>query len=61
MGAQANARWTALMCAAQNGHEQVARALLEAGAVVGAQTNDGGTALMCAALNGHEQVARPLV
>ena len=49
------------MRAAQNGHEQVARVLLKAGAVVDAQENDGGTALMCAALNGHEQVARVLL
>ena len=42
-------------------HEQVARVLLEAGAVVGAQTNDGWTALMLAAHNGHEQVARVLL
>ena len=42
MGAQENDGWTALMFAAQNGHEQVARVLLEAGAVVGAQSNAGG-------------------
>ena len=57
MGAQNNKGWIALMLAAQNGHEQVARVLLEAGAVVIAQTNDGTTALMLAAHNGHEQVA----
>ena len=63
MGAQYNAGWTALMLAAQNGHEQVARVLLEAGAVVGAQENDdaGLTALMHAAENGHEQIARVLL
>ena len=61
MGAQDNDGWTALMLAAQNGHEQVARVLLEAGAVVGAQNNDGSTALMHAARNGHEQVARVLL
>ena len=49
------------MFAAQNGHEQVARVLLEAGAVVGAQDNAGSTALMLAAHNGHEQVARVLL
>ena len=52
---------TALTLAAQNGHEQVARDLLKAGAVVSAQTNTGGTALMLAAQNGHEQVARDLL
>ena len=61
MGAQNNKGWIALMLAAQNGHEQVARVLLEAGAVVIAQTNDGTTALMLAAHNGHEQVARVLL
>ena len=49
------------MWAAQNGHEQVARDLLKAGAVVGAQNNDGWTALMIAAQKGHEQVARDLL
>ena len=49
------------MYAAMNGHEQVARVLLEAGAVVGAEDNDGSTALMLAAHNGHEQVARVLL
>ena len=42
------------MFAAQNGHAQVARVLLEAGAVVGAQDNVGTTALMFAAQNGYE-------
>ena len=49
------------MLAAQNGHEQVARDLLKAGAVVGAQNNKGWTALMFAAQNGHEQVALVLL
>ena len=49
------------MHAAQDGHEQVARVLLEAGAVVGAQENAGWTALMFAAQNGHEQVVRVLL
>jgi ankyrin repeat protein len=57
VSAQNNAGVTALMLAAQNGHEQVARDLLKAGAAVGAQNNAGFTALMIAAQNGHEQVA----
>ena len=61
MDAQNKDGWTALMLAAQKGHEQVVRDLLEAGAVVGAQDNDGVTALMFAAQNGHEQVALVLL
>ena len=38
----------ALMIAAQNGHEQVARVLLEAGANIEATEEDGWTALMLA-------------
>jgi ankyrin repeat protein len=49
------------MKAAQNGHEQVAQVLLEAGAIVSAQDSDGETALMDAAFNGHEQVALVLL
>jgi len=49
------------MFAALNGHEQVARVLLEAGAVVSAQNNDGVTALIWAAPNGHERCALVLL
>ena len=52
---------TALMLAAQNGHEQVARALIEAGAQINAAANNGFTALMLSCQNGHEQVARALL
>jgi ankyrin repeat protein len=48
---------TALMYAAQNGHEQVALVLLEAKADPNQAQPDGRTALMLAAANGHEQVA----
>ena len=52
MGALSNDGTTASMYAAKNGHEQIARVLLEAGAVVGAQDNDGRTALMLASQKG---------
>jgi hypothetical protein len=52
--------WTALMCAAQNGHEQVALVLLEAKADPNQAKHDGWTALMAAALKGQEQCARVL-
>ena len=47
------------MFAAQNGHQQVARALLEAGADVNATEEDDYTALMFACQNGHLEVACP--
>lgn len=49
------------MSAAQNGHEQVARVLLEAKANVEAALPSGHTSLMVAAQNGHEQVVRILI
>ena len=48
---------TALMVAAETGHDSCAHVLLEAGAVVSAHDNAGVTALMRAAKNGHGQVA----
>ena len=48
--------FTSLMKASQNGHEHVARALLENGAAVNSQNNKGWTALMWAAFGGHDQV-----
>ena len=42
------------MLSAQDGHEQVARALLKAGANVNHSADDGRTALMQASQNGHE-------
>jgi ankyrin repeat protein len=47
---------TALMLAAQNGHEQVALVLLEAKADPNKARPNGVTALMIAAQHGHEQV-----
>ena len=52
---------TALMFAAQGGHEAVAQLLLQHGADVAAAEDDGTTALMWAALGGHEAVARLLL
>ena len=53
--------WTALMFAAQGGHEQCALELLKAGAAVNHSSNDGRTALMSACLSGHEQCALELL
>ena len=52
---------TALMFAAEGGHEAVAQLLLQHGADVAAANNDGLTALMCAAGGGHEAVAQLLL
>ena len=52
---------TALMFAAQGGHEAVAQLLLQHGADVAAARNDGVTALMLAARGGHEVVAQLLL
>ena len=52
---------TALMSAAQGGHEAVAQLLLQHGADVAAAKDNGFTALMCAALGGHEAVAQLLL
>jgi serine/threonine-protein phosphatase 6 regulatory ankyrin repeat subunit B len=52
---------TALMCAAHNGHEQVALVLLKAKADPNKAKSDGWTALMLAAQNGHERFALVLL
>ena len=49
-----------LMLSCQNGHEQCARALIEAGAAVDTQ-NRGYTALMLCCEKGHEPCARALI
>jgi len=57
--------WTALHCAAGQGHERVARLLLEgargAGAAVDHQNGEGATPLGRAIVNGHLAVARLLL
>ena len=52
---------TPLMRAAARGHEEVARALLDAGADASAQRGDGFTPLILAVFFGHERVVRLLV
>ena len=52
----AQAGYTALMYAAQKGHEQCARVLIKAGADLEAQQTQGATALMAACQNGHDKV-----
>ena len=47
---------TALITACQQGHEHVARALLEAGAQKDVQTNMGSTAFSLAKKNGHTEI-----
>ncbi|CAE7364411.1 Ehmt1, partial [Symbiodinium sp. CCMP2456] len=52
---------TPLMVASGNGHVDVVRLLLEAGAEMEALAADGSTALMWAALEGHDSVVRLLL
>jgi ankyrin repeat protein len=52
--------WTALHCAALNGHEATVRLLLEKGAAVDAADEGGWTALRWAARNGHEAIVQML-
>ncbi|KAJ4168311.1 hypothetical protein NW754_013645 [Fusarium falciforme] len=52
---------TPLLWAAMNGHEAVARLLLEKGADLEVKDRNGYTLLMLAALKGHEAVARLLL
>jgi ankyrin repeat protein len=53
---QNNNGGTALMMAAENGHEGVCDLLITRGCNVDLQNKDGSTALMMAAENGHEGV-----
>lgn len=53
--------WTALMLAANHGHVEVARVLLEAGADANAVDEHGQTVLMRASLNGNVKVVKELL
>ncbi len=53
--------WTALTWAASEGHADIVRRLLAAGADVDAKTNNGATALMWAASEGHAAMVRQLL
>ncbi|MEJ2246218.1 MAG: ankyrin repeat domain-containing protein [Acidobacteriota bacterium] len=52
---------TALHAASQNGHIEIVRLLLEAGAKVDAQGNDDATALHAASQNGHAEIVKLLL
>ena len=52
---------TALILAARDGHEAVAKLLLDHRADVAAADNDGNPALILAATGGHEAVAKLLL
>ncbi|KAH8683801.1 ankyrin repeat-containing domain protein, partial [Phaeosphaeriaceae sp. PMI808] len=51
---------TPLNLAATNGHETVAKLLLEKGAAIESKNNDGQTPLSLAAANGHEAIVKLL-
>ena len=53
-------RWTALMLAAQHGHEAAALALIKAGADTAAVNNKGQTALDIATKFGQHKIVRIL-
>ena len=52
---------TPLLCAAQNGHEAIVRALMELGADINKARDDGVTPLYIGAQKGHEAVVRALI
>jgi ankyrin repeat protein len=53
--------WTALMCAAEKGHEGVCDLLITRGCKADMQSNNGWTALMCAAQNGRIPIMISLI
>ncbi len=55
------AQVTALINAAQNGHSDIVRQLLEAGADINATNDFGVTALIWAATKGHSDIVRQLL
>ena len=52
---------TPLITAAEAGHEEIVKCLIEAGACVEAKDKDGETALVCAARKRHEAIVRLLI
>ena len=54
-------RWTPLMAAANNGHNDILIALLDAGANINNKDHQGRTPLFMAAFGGHEDVVRTLI
>jgi ankyrin repeat protein len=54
------ANWTPLMIAARNGHAEVVKVLVEAGASIGVELSGGRTALSLATAMGHTDVAAML-
>ena len=53
--------WTALMCAVENGNENIVRELIDRGAKVNMQDNNGDTALMIAVKWGDENMVKKLI
>ncbi|KAJ9444016.1 Leucine-rich repeat serine/threonine-protein kinase 1 [Diplonema papillatum] len=52
---------TALHIASENGHSEVVKELIAAGAKVDVQDNDGDTALYLARSSGHSEVVTQLI
>ncbi|KAJ9441346.1 hypothetical protein DIPPA_13738, partial [Diplonema papillatum] len=52
---------TALHIASENGHSEVVKELIAAGAKVDVQDNDGSTALQSASYFGHSEVVKELI